>query len=86
MTMADECGVRQPGSTKLCELSGEHVEHRATLTPGKTYTYWTGDTYPVNYRAGVVNGIKCPACLGHPEHPITKDVCRYCHGTGQVAP
>jgi hypothetical protein len=45
-----ECGVRQPWSTRTCERSGVHEEHRATLTEGRTYSYWYGDDGPVNYR------------------------------------
>lgn len=48
------CGVRQPGSTKWCERTDEHTEHRATLTPGRTHCYWT-DGGVVSYRVGEVH-------------------------------
>lgn len=50
--IADEpkCGVPQPHSGRTCERApGQHEEHRASLTPGRTYCYWT-DGRVVNYR------------------------------------
>lgn len=56
--MNDECGTPCPGSTRFCQRTVEHDEHRSELTPGRTYVYWfsTGDR-TVRYRIGSVDNL-----------------------------